>query len=354
MDKTKGRKVYLEFLKIIAIYMVLFNHTGSRGFTLFTLAQGSVMYPFYLFNAIFIKIAVPLFLMASGAVLLGKEESFQRIITARFLRFAIVLLVASAIDYCYVCLLQSPQEMSLSVFFKTLYCSAHGDNSYWYLYMYLAYILMLPILRCLAKSMSTKEYVWMFLMYGAMQSLSIIDFLIFKGNGAHNGNFSFFITTNYVFYPLMGYFIDQKLEARYFSKRNLLLMVLLSFMAIGICSIMTHYQYTLVGGWNGLERFFNTLIFIPAVTVFYATKYWFQQHSLSNRGNNLIITLGGTTFGLYLIQETCNYETAKVHAYLEPYIRTLPACWVWIAVACCLGMTVVYFIKKIPGVSKFI
>ena len=86
MDKTKGRKVYLEFLKIIAIYMVLFNHTGSRGFTLFTLAQGSVMYPFYLFNAIFIKIAVPLFLMASGAVLLGKEESFQRILTVRFLR----------------------------------------------------------------------------------------------------------------------------------------------------------------------------------------------------------------------------------------------------------------------------
>ena len=354
MNNVKERKAYIEFLKIIAIYMVLFNHTGSRGFTLFTLAQGSVLYPFYLFNAIFVKIAVPLFLMASGAVLLGKEESFRRIITARFLRFAIVLLVASAIDYCYVCLLHTPQEMSLSAFFKTLYCSAHADNSYWYLYVYLAYILMLPILRCLAKSMSTKEYVWMFFMYGTMQSLSIIDFLIFKGNGSHNGNFSFFITTNYVFYPLMGYFIDQKLEEKYFSKRNLLYLILASFAAIGICSIMTHYQYTLVGGWNGLERFFNTFIFIPAVTVFYAAKYWFQQHSLPNRISSLIIILGGTTFGLYLIQEICKNETAKIHAFLEPYIRTLPACWVWIAVACCLGMTVVYFIKRIPGLKEFI
>ena len=352
MDKTKRRKVYLEFLKIVAIYMVRFNHTGTRGFDLFTLAQGSVLYPFYLFNSIFIKIAVPLFLMASGAVLLGKEESFQRILTVRFLRFAIVLLVASVTDYCYVCLLHSPQEMSLSYFFQHLYCREH--STLWYLYLFLAYILMLPFLRCLAKAMSEKEYVWMFLMYGAMQFLSIIDFLLFQGAWVHNEHFSFFITTSYVFYPLMGYFFDQKLEEKYFSGRILLLMALLSFMAIGICCIMTHYEYTLVGGWNGLERFFNTPIFIPSVTAFYGAKYWFQKHSLSNRVSSLIITLGSTTFGLYLIEHICRNETAKVHTYLEPYIHTLPACWVWIAAACCLGMTVIYFIKKIPGVKRFI
>ena len=30
-----GRRVYIDFLKVIAIYMVLFNHTGVSGFVLF-------------------------------------------------------------------------------------------------------------------------------------------------------------------------------------------------------------------------------------------------------------------------------------------------------------------------------
>ena len=352
MNKPKERKVYIEFLRIVAIYMVLFTHTETRGFYLFKLAQGSVLYPFYLFNSIFIMIAVPLFLMASGVVLLGKEESLKHIVTVRFLRFGIVLLVASAIDYCYMCLLHTPQEMSLSRFLRQLYCSEH--STLWYLYMYLAYILMLPFLRCLAKAMTEREYVWMFLMYGAMQFLFIFDYLISQGSWSHNGNFSFFITADYVFYPLMGYFIDQKLEEKHFSKRNLLILTLASFAAVGICCIMTHYKYTLVGGWDYCETFFKTLCFLPTVTVFYGTKYWFQQHSLPNRISSLIVTLGSTTFGLYLIERICRDETAKLYDYLAPYICTLPACWVWTAVACCVGMTVIYFIKKIPGVRKFI
>lgn len=53
--KTQSRKTYIDFLKIIAIYMVLFNHTGEAGFVLFTISQTSKLYLFYLFNAIYKK-----------------------------------------------------------------------------------------------------------------------------------------------------------------------------------------------------------------------------------------------------------------------------------------------------------
>ena len=56
-----GRRVYIDFLKVIAIYLVLFNHTGVSGFVLFTVRQGTKMYFPLMFNAILIKIAVPLF-----------------------------------------------------------------------------------------------------------------------------------------------------------------------------------------------------------------------------------------------------------------------------------------------------
>ena len=79
------RKTYIDFLRIVAIYMVLFNHSGKNGMMLFTISRQSPFYPFYLFNSIFIKIAVPLFLMISGTLLLGKNESYGDIVK-RFIK----------------------------------------------------------------------------------------------------------------------------------------------------------------------------------------------------------------------------------------------------------------------------
>ena len=355
MNKESARKVYIDFIRMIAIYLVLFNHTGANGFVLFTVERDSILYPFYLFNGIFVKIAVPLFFMTSGALLLGKQESIKTILTKRFLRFAVVLLLGSVIAYAYECLRISPQEMSLLTFARILYGGQH-TVAYWYLYAYLAFLLMLPFLRRLAQSMSFGEYIWMFLMYGFIQSLSILDCMVSAGSGTHNEFFSFFITTRYVFFPLMGYFIDQKLEEKHFCKRNLTIMGLASFAAILISCVMTHYWCSLTGLWDqdSCQKFFNTLIFLPAVTVFYGTKFLFLRYPFSSRTKSWITTLGGTTFGLYLIEQICRHETRKIFTFLQPYLHTLPACWIWIGAACCLGMAVTWFLKKIPGVEKFI
>lgn len=108
------RKTYIDFLRLIAIYMVLFNHTGMRGFILYTVAKNSVLYPLYFFNTIFIKIAVPLFFLITGALLLDREESIKKIIQNRFLKYAIVLLVSSVIAYIYYDL----KDLSLTTFIK--------------------------------------------------------------------------------------------------------------------------------------------------------------------------------------------------------------------------------------------
>lgn len=355
MNKEHGRKVYIDFLKIIAIYLVLFNHTGINGFVLFIAERDSILYPFYLFNGIFVKIAVPLFFMTSGALLLGKQESIKTILTKRFLRFAVILLVGSVIAYAYECLRVSPQEMSLLAFARTLYGGQH-TVAYWYLYAYLAFLLMLPFIRRLAQSMSFGEYIWMFLMYGFIQSLTILDCLVSGGSGTHNESFSFFITTRYVFFPLMGYFIDQKLEGKHFCKRNLAIMALASFVAILISCVMTHYWCSLIGQWDqdSCQAFFNTLIFLPTVTVFYGAKFLFLRYPFSSRTEGWITALGGTTFGLYLIEQICRHETRQIFTCLQPYLHTLPACWIWIGAACCLGMAVTWLLKKIPGMGKFI
>ena len=74
------------------------------------------------------------------------------------------------------------------------------------------------IIRKFVKEMSQKEYLYMIILFAIINILPIIDFLIFQGKAAHNGNFYFFITTSYLFYPMIGYFIDNKLDRKYFNR----------------------------------------------------------------------------------------------------------------------------------------
>ncbi|MBR3289562.1 MAG: acyltransferase [Clostridia bacterium] len=353
--KKPQRLVYLDFLKIIAIFLVLFNHTATHGFMLFTVERDSALYPFYLFNAIFIKIAVPLFFMVSGALLLGKEESYKTLLRKRFFKFLLVLIVASAFSYLYQYLRYGSKPMSLGDYLTEMY-SHQAITAYWYLYAYLAFILMLPLLRKLAQSMTDREYRWMFLVYGAVQCLSIFEYLVWKGEVSHNGNFSVFIMTSHVFFPLIGYYLDQKMSRSDFTGKRLLLLTAVSVLAIVLCCLMTHGRCTLTGNWNesDCQKYFNTLIFLPAITVFYAAKYLFLKHRPSERLQRLITAAGCTTFGIYLLEKICREETKPIYVFLKPYVSDLPACWLWILCACLLGGCVTYVLKMIPGIKNFI
>lgn len=333
------RKTYIDFIKIIAIYMVLFNHTGINGFMLFTVARSSKFYFFYIFFSILIKTAVPLFFMASGALLLGKEESYEVLFKKRFLKYVILLFSGSVIAYLYTCICSSPQEVDIFFFFKTLYTD-RVSVAFWYLYAYLSYILMLPILRKMVNAMTDHEFKWMLLMYSFIQILSLAEFMIWKDNTTHNSHIFFFITKNYIFYPAMGYYMDQRMGNGQFTRKRLLALLVVSITAICVCSFMTHYRCTLMDEWHEktCQKFFNTLIFLPTITIYYAGRMWFINHNLNEKICRVITIAGSTTFGIYLIEQICRNETKFVFFWLKPYIKTLPACCVWIFIACVGGV----------------
>lgn len=41
----KRNLTHLELFRVIAIYWVMFNHTGTDGFFLFSISEGSFLYP---------------------------------------------------------------------------------------------------------------------------------------------------------------------------------------------------------------------------------------------------------------------------------------------------------------------
>ena len=59
------RRVYIDLVRIFAILLVMFIHTNNRGAMLFLEKRNSGFFGFYLFSDVFIRMAVPLFFMAS-------------------------------------------------------------------------------------------------------------------------------------------------------------------------------------------------------------------------------------------------------------------------------------------------
>ena len=354
MVQAGKRKIHIDFIRIIAIYMVLFNHTGTNGFLLFTTHRNSPFYPLYLLNAVFIKAAVPLFFMITGALLLKKQENYTSVIS-RFVKFSFILFIASIISYIYRSLRLGDLPFSIKVFFATIYTEPVAV-ALWYMYAYLAYLLMLPVLRCIARNIDKRGFWWMFLMYSVIPLLTIAEYVIFQGKFKHYSGFSFFISSNTFIYPLMGYYIENKLEESDFTKKRLFFLTAASIASIAVCAALTHWNCTAAGEWDDStgQTFLSTLIFIPAFTVYYGIKMFFEKHTPKDKICRVISTVGGATFGLYLIEIICRRETRFVFDCLDSFIPTIFACWIWIFCACCVGIVFTLLIKKIKIVSRFI
>ena len=139
----KEKKVYLEFIRAFAIALVIFNHTKTKGFLLFTIATDSPFYVLYMLLSVTCKCAVPLFWMVSGALLLPKEETVSSVFFHRIIRIVIVLFIFSSIHYIWNFLLGNVEEIRFISFLSKLYSSQHAI-AYWFLYSYIGMLIILP------------------------------------------------------------------------------------------------------------------------------------------------------------------------------------------------------------------
>lgn len=343
----KPRKTYIDFVKVIAIFLVLLNHTGTRGFFIASQKLESVFYPFYLCSAVIIKVAVPWFFMASGALLLAKEETIKDVLTKRFIKFLLSLIVFSGIVYLYNIASGEVQEGSIRSFAIDLYTGKISGH-FWYLYAYLAYILMLPLIRKFVKVLSWDDFKWILLTHLVAQLLPIIAFLILKEEIAIQGGFNLFISINYLLYPIIGYFID----GTEINQKHIRMSLIACALSIAVTCFMIHYKGIITGRWD--EGFIRNTVFIHAGALFYLLKCLFEKHRLSDGIKKSIATIGSVTFGIYVLEYVYRKMTEPVFFVLEPYLPTYIATVVWILVACIFGGLATYTLKHIPGIRRIL
>lgn len=351
----KNRKVYFDILRIVAILCVIYNHTNERGYYLYAFPANIGLRIFYIIVAAFIAIGVPIFFMISGALLLDKEESISTLYKKRVLRIIMVLIIFSLLQFAFR-FLNGTATLSI----RWLADNMISDNiiaSYWFLYSYLGFLIILPLLRKIVKALDNIDFVYLIGLYLVIEGiLPVVLYLI--GYDSYNSFFDLPFFDRVIIFPLVGYFLDKRLLLEKYNLQTAIKLSLASLGALAIFVAMTLYRDLPYEEFTTYDKGLYTcgLTLIIDITVFYLAKYlWdIRNDYSSNRGTKLIAMMGSGVFGVYLIEGNIRYYTEFIYDEMSGFIGHFPAAIVWVLLTFVIGLLISWLMKCIPGLKKLL
>lgn len=338
------KQTYLEVIRILALICIIFNHTGEYGYLLFQTTGNEALRILSICVSNFCKIGVPLFFMISGALLLPKQESLKDLFLKRILRLVVVLVLFSFIYYIRLYLQHPEYGFSLFFFVKLIYAEPF-ITPFWFLYSYLAFLLMLPLLRRMVKTMSEQDFLYFGI--GAFLLLFLIKIPEYVFESSINISIPL-LTTNILF-PLLGYYIAYHLPEGFTCRKNHLMLLLLFFINSFCCIAMTLYDFSRKGSFAVV--FIEEFTLIPAFTIFYFIKYLWSGKTEKAGAEKIILYIGGCTFCTYLFEEMLRIDIfMKLLDKRQPSGMSLLLCIPYIAAILCTGVFISTILKRIPVV----
>ena len=158
---SEVRQLHLDIMRIVAIFFVFFYHTRSDGFFLFSRYEPEeIRFWIYLFFSHFCKFAVPLFWAISGAVMLRREEEgLGKLWKKRILKIGFVLVLISLFYYLHY-ILKYGYPFDLEKYIRLLYFGT-AEPHLWYLYLYLAFLMILPFERAMVRGLDDRYFIYL-------------------------------------------------------------------------------------------------------------------------------------------------------------------------------------------------
>ena len=346
----KEKRMDFELMRLLAIVLVVFNHSQGWGFELYQAPGVSqVNLNLSLLLGIVCKIAVPLFLLVSGGLLLDREEPISVVLRKRVLRIAAVLVVFSAILYLFWWrwgyVQPSPKDFLRRLFSEGI------SAPYWYLYLYLGLMLLLPLLRPMARALEDRHFLYLaalhLLLYGVAYSLGAAF-----GIGPPNGSLRLYLAEPYLFYFLMGYYLACRMDWQRFDRRKLGISWLLAAAAVAVMFALARL---------GLSRdgeipinYHTSLIALPVFAVYASLHRLCEMHPPGPGLRRVLSELGGCVFGAYLLEGILRHYLGPLYEALQPHIHVLPACMIWVLAVTACGLGLTWLMRRIPAVRKLL
>ncbi len=362
MTKTaKNRILWLEALRILAAFLVIVNHTNSDVFQ--ASDPDKLTWHLSILWYYLSKMAVPLFVMITGAVMLDRQDGWRKTL-ARVARVLIALFLASYVYFLHDAWVNWglwPRAIRLDILLGKIVRMEITDG-FWYLYFYLAVLVTMPLWQWLNRRMTQ------------LQRLNLIAFC-FAFNAALP------LLLHYVprlslpesvmaCIPLsyLGLlFAGDQVRRMHISRKTGYAAAAVLTLSLLVAWLLTWLEHGRVA--PGEKYWFMDHRMIPALPVIteaiaaMVLGKWFGERKASEaeptqpsaKSARVITELGGCAFGIYLLQDLLIAETEKrlflpLCAQLPPMLAVV----VWEAAVFAIALIVVWLVRRIPLVRKIL
>ena len=359
----KRNKVYLDFIRIIAIFLVVVNHTGAFRFPD---CPGWLDIGYWcqmIWNDI-VKMAVPMFFMVSGALLLPKEETITELFKKRILRFALVYILIIVVQYLYCVTLGDGNAGIISALYFEIYMNSFW--AIWFLRAYIAILLMLPIIRIITRHMRPEHYVYtLCIQFLCCCVLPMMVFFAGK-EPAHcfinawlpfhpmSGTLQF--SYGYcVFYVLLGYFAEyHTMFIRQIGLKRLAIAAVAMLLAEAVC-LMAIFNSDVTPGPGQSVVVFSAFLPIPCIAVYSLAKHFFEKKTVGKGVGSIIAKCGAATFVVMLTE---NLFRINIQPILDEVLCPVIGVWAsqfvlaFVVTLCALILGLI--LKQVPGIRKLV
>ncbi len=350
------KRVYsFDVIRILATFMVIMIHTAGA----FVASPNSSFFAFTAGNFFdsLSQIAVPLFLMLSGALMLDEKKEITLRKSLKYALNIFVLLclwsVFYAVTFTFLIPLLQGQEISLNLP-KFITDCLMGHYHMWYLYLIIGLYLVTPLLRLFVKKSNQKILLYIIILALLFRFLPpLID--VISGNLFsirifldYANKFKMGYLSSYLLYYVLGWFVTN-IEI---SKKHRIFTYIAGVMGFSLTFGLTELFIKKDPQiYDSLYSANSITIFCAALATFVFFFYLFKGKTF-DKASGFVAYISKLTFGVYLIHEL--FRTV-LEAFLMPRI---PNALVYILVCSTLtaviSFGVTFVMSKIPLIKKLI
>ncbi len=314
-NRIESRLIFLDMLKVIAIFGVLIIHCTSTAFLAYD--PLSLQYFFTIIPSCLSRLSVPIFIMCSGAVFLNAEKNISaKNIWTKYIPRIILVLILFSIFYEIVTVLEFYSYtgvFDLSVI-KTGMNNLVTFNTYFHLYyLYIIVLLyaLVPVLRVIV-SRSDRKTDFYFLCFLFVTANLLPTLRMYYPFDRFFGGMTLQYSLNFAYGMLSYYFLGYYLNT-YELSRSCRRIVFLA----GIAGFAAVFSGTLADTLKtGIlnENYINTTniyIYFISAAVFIAVKDSSRRVE-SGCCKKWILKISKSSFTIYLIHQFYNIVLARL------------------------------------------
>lgn len=347
---NNSRIIYYDIARIIACFLVIVNHTNS---SIFIYNNISALWFVSLTYFYLSKIAVPIFIMISGSLILSKQDTYPTLIK-RILRIVFALIIFSYIYYANSVNFNITELINIKKFL-ILIIHQPVTNAFWYLYLYISLLIMSPFIQRMVSNFSKKDFKYFFILgfvlFGIYPIINHYNKEIY-----YSGHMIFPLFHAYIVYFIFGYYFNTiKMSKKYFN-----ISIILFILSIILLVLLTYNEYIKQKGAIGVVTYlwFDNLqiitVMIESISAMYIIKYMSCNIKFNINITTLISRVGKYTFGIYLLSDFFIFKTGIIYDFLRQYINPIFAVFIWEILIFIFGLIITYFLYKISVFRKIL